>query len=100
MDKDVISLDKDTVEHLRVKLRTAWDTLEHLKTKIHDTEQEKYRLCDLLTQAQRRSDCYEGLWNKLKAEVFSTFAQHSLSPQLLYAYIEGQEELALLEHEG
>ena len=79
--------------------RINQSVVQHLKSKLHEEQNRNAVMYQDIRMAQERADLYEGLWNKLSAEVCNTFATHPLNPQLLHAYMEGQEALAKAEQE-
>ena len=71
-------------------------TIEHLKAKIHVLEKRNTNLANMTREAEIEANLYTTLYHKLMAEVSNTFSQHSLNPQLLYAYMEAAENAARL----
>ena len=73
--------------------------VQHLKSKLHEERNKNFILYQDLKAAQLVGGTYQSLWNGLKREMSNTFATHPLNPQLLHAYMEGQEALAKAEQE-
>ena len=79
--------------------RINQSVVQHLKSKLHEERNRNAIMYLDLRMAQEKADLYEGLWNKLSAEVCNTFATHPLNPQLLYSYMVNLKMLAEIEQE-
>ena len=75
------------------------ELIQHLKGKLASAEARNFELYGMYKEAKEQAGLYTGLYHELKAEVSGNFSQHSINPQLLFAYMEGREALALAELE-